>query len=58
VVLAVSSRGKVQGATLGNDVNLRAVEGRSALLLSNAKDNPEKSKMIALGHFVTAWFSP
>ncbi|WP_411379180.1 fumarylacetoacetate hydrolase family protein [Pseudomonas sp. MPB26] len=49
VVLAVSSRGKVQGATLGNDVNLRDFEGRSALLLSKAKDNNAST---ALGPFI------
>lgn len=49
VVLACSSAGRVVGATLGNDVNLRDFEGRSALLLTEAKDN---NASCALGPFI------
>ena len=49
VVLVVSSTGRIVGATLGNDVNLRDFEGRSALLLSKAKDNNASA---SLGPFI------
>jgi fumarylacetoacetate (FAA) hydrolase family protein len=48
-VLVVNSHGAIIGATIGNDVNLRDVEGRSALLLSKAKDN---NASCALGPFI------
>ena len=49
IALVVASTGKIVGATLGNDVNLRDVEGRSALLLGKAKDNNASA---SLGPFI------
>ena len=49
IVLVVNASGAIVGATLGNDVNLRDLEGRSALLLGKSKDNNASA---ALGPFV------
>ena len=49
IAVIASSTGRIVGATLGNDVNLRDVEGRSALLLGKAKDNNASA---ALGPFI------
>lgn len=49
LVLIVTGVGEIVGVTLGNDVNLRDIEGRSALLLGQAKDN---NRSTALGPFI------
>ncbi|RAZ92706.1 fumarylacetoacetate hydrolase [Mesorhizobium hawassense] len=49
IAMIADSSGRIVGATLGNDVNLRDVEGRSALLLGKAKDNNASA---SLGPFI------
>jgi fumarylacetoacetate (FAA) hydrolase family protein len=56
-VIVVASDGRIVGATLGNDVNLRDVEGRSALLLSKAKDNNASAAIGPLLRFFDSTFS-
>lgn len=57
VVLVIAASGRIVGATLGNDVNLRDVEGRSALLLSKAKDNNASAAVGPFIRFLDAGFT-
>ncbi|MGH6816991.1 MAG: fumarylacetoacetate hydrolase family protein [Hyphomicrobiaceae bacterium] len=57
VVVVVAADGRIVGATLGNDVNLRDFEGRSALLLSKAKDNNASAAIGPFVRFFDATFS-
>jgi fumarylacetoacetate (FAA) hydrolase family protein len=57
VALVVTSGGNIIGATLGNDVNLRDVEGRSALLLGKAKDNNASASLGPMIRLFEASFS-
>jgi fumarylacetoacetate (FAA) hydrolase family protein len=57
VVLAINSRGGIVGASLGNDVNLRDIEGRSALLLGKAKDNNASAAIGPVLRFFDTTFS-
>ena len=57
VVVVVASNGRIVGATLGNDVNLRDFEGRSALLLSKAKDNNASAAIGPFVRFFDGFFS-
>jgi fumarylacetoacetate (FAA) hydrolase family protein len=57
VALLVGAKGRIVGATLGNDVNLRDFEGRSALLLSKAKDNNASATLGPFVRFFDATFT-